>query len=61
MGYDYNLALGALRMTLGRSTTEAEIDINDDGMADFVLYDSQVTDGTVRVGVNLGVLPASPK
>jgi hypothetical protein len=36
-------------------------DINDDGMADFVLYDSQVTDGTVRVGVNLGVLPASPK
>ena len=34
-------------------------DINDDGMADFVLYDSQVTDGNVRVGINLGLLTAS--
>jgi hypothetical protein len=35
-------------------------DINDDGMADFILYDSQVVDGAVRVGINLGTLPGSP-
>jgi len=26
MGYDYQLALGALRLTLGKSTTENDID-----------------------------------
>jgi cysteine desulfurase len=26
MGYEYQLALGALRLTLGRSTTEEDID-----------------------------------
>ena len=34
-------------------------DINDDGMGDFVLYDPQSRDATVRVGLNLGTLPAS--
>ena len=35
-------------------------DINDDDMGDFVLYDPQSVDAIVRVGVNLGALPASP-
>ena len=32
-------------------------DYNDDGLLDFVLYDSQSFDTLVRIGRNLGVLP----
>ena len=32
-------------------------DANGDGMDDFVLYDPQSRDATVRVGLNLGTLP----
>ena len=34
-------------------------DVNDDGMDDFVLYDPQSRDATVRVGLNLGNLTTS--
>jgi hypothetical protein len=34
-------------------------DYNDDGLLDFVLYDSQSFDASVRIGRNLGVLPNS--
>ncbi len=34
-------------------------DYNDDGLLDFVLYDSQSLDAPVRTGRNLGVLPGS--
>ena len=34
-------------------------DINDDGLDDFVLYDPQSRDATVRVGLNSGGLPAN--
>jgi hypothetical protein len=36
-------------------------DVNGDDMDDFVLYDSQATDAVVRVGINLGALPASTR
>jgi hypothetical protein len=34
-------------------------DVNGDDMDDFVLYDPQAIDAIVRVGLNLGTLPAS--
>ena len=36
-------------------------DINGDDMDDFVLFDPQSSDASVRVGVNLGALPNSPR
>ena len=36
-------------------------DANNDGMDDFVLYDPQTEGGTVRIGINLGTLPGSPR
>jgi len=35
-------------------------DINGDAMDDFVLFDPQSSDATVRIGLNLGTLPAAP-
>jgi hypothetical protein len=34
-------------------------DYSDDGLLDFVLYDSQSFDEPVQIGRNLGVLPNS--
>jgi hypothetical protein len=36
-------------------------DVNDDELADFVLFDPQSFDPVVRVGINLGMLPGSPR
>jgi len=36
-------------------------DFDDDGLPDFVLYDSQAFDSIVRVGRNTGALPESPE
>jgi hypothetical protein len=36
-------------------------DVNGDDMDDFVLFDPQSSDASVRVGVNLGTLPTSPR
>jgi hypothetical protein len=35
-------------------------DVNDDELADFVLFDPQSSDSVVRIGINRGVLPGSP-
>ena len=35
-------------------------DFNNDALADFVLFDPQTLDPTVRVGRNLGLLPGVP-
>jgi hypothetical protein len=35
-------------------------DINDDGLADFVLFDPQSPEPIVRIGLNRGVLPGTP-
>jgi hypothetical protein len=35
-------------------------DVNDDELADFVLFDPQSVDSVVRIGINRGVLPGSP-
>ena len=34
-------------------------DVNGDSLADFVLYDPQLVDGVVRLGLNTGSLPAA--
>ena len=36
-------------------------DLNGDELADFVLFDPQAINPVVRIGVNLGVLPDSPR
>jgi hypothetical protein len=36
-------------------------DFDDDGLLDFVLFDSQQFDVPLKIGRNLGALPGTPK
>ncbi len=53
----------ARRVAIQRLPTAGIIhvgDVNNDALADFVLFDPQSFDAVVRIGVNLGTLPGSP-
>jgi hypothetical protein len=50
----------AKRTAMQKMSTTGSIrfaDFNDDGLPDFILYDSQSFDAPVQTGRNLGVLP----